>query len=186
MCSTVPFKLIWSRGYICNSFYYHHQIGRINLSHCFNIFPWLCVWSGCTVIFSQFLYIYIYVYLYPGKSGLLFPLLLHSLPCVQILEYIKAWMSYLLFVHLIIIIVQTYLKALNIQHDCPVYSWYCSIPFMWVIYSFSSESLGVLKASEVPLKAMGKIDRNQITSNHTKIRTICIFLRTYSIRIVSQ
>ena len=26
-CSTVPFKLTWSKWYICNSTYYHHQSG---------------------------------------------------------------------------------------------------------------------------------------------------------------
>ena len=40
--------------YILNSSYYHHQIGSINLSHCCNIFPWLCLWGGCTSICSRF------------------------------------------------------------------------------------------------------------------------------------
>ena len=39
---------------ICNSScYYHHQIGSIHLSHCFHIFPWLCVWDVCYIIFCH-------------------------------------------------------------------------------------------------------------------------------------
>ena len=33
MCQTGPLKLRWSRGYIYDSFYYHHQIRSINLPH---------------------------------------------------------------------------------------------------------------------------------------------------------
>ena len=48
--------------------------------------------------------------------------------CVQILEYIKAWKSYLFFCllyHLIIIIMQAFLKALNIYNSFQVYSVEC-------------------------------------------------------------
>ena len=56
------FKFRWPRGYICNSSYYHHQIGSINLSHYCHIFPWLCVWVVCTIICCRF-------HIYPGKAG---------------------------------------------------------------------------------------------------------------------
>ena len=39
MCSTNSFKFTWSRGYICNSSYYHYQIESINFSHACHIFP---------------------------------------------------------------------------------------------------------------------------------------------------
>ena len=45
MCSTSPFQYRWLKGYIYSSCYYHHQIGSIHLSHCYHIFPWLCVWD---------------------------------------------------------------------------------------------------------------------------------------------
>ena len=58
MCSTGPFKYRWLKGYICSSCYYHHQIGSIHLSHCFHIFPWLCAWDVCYIIFCHLLYIH--------------------------------------------------------------------------------------------------------------------------------
>ena len=74
------------------------------------IFPWLCVWDGCTIIFCHLLHIY------PGSTGTLFLLLMFSLWYLQMIEYIMACRS-CSFVcrlhHLIIIIMQTYLKALN-------------------------------------------------------------------------
>ena len=82
----------------------------IHLSHCCHIFPWLCVWDGCTIIFCHLLQIY------PGNTGTLFPLLMFSLWYLQMIGYIMACGS-CSFVcrlhHLIIIIMQTYLKALN-------------------------------------------------------------------------
>ena len=56
----------WLKEYIHNPSYYHHQIGSIHLSHCCHIFPWLCVWDGCTIIFCHLLHIY------PGNTGTLF------------------------------------------------------------------------------------------------------------------
>ena len=38
MCSTGPFQYRWLKGYIYSSCCYHHQIGSINLSHCYHIF----------------------------------------------------------------------------------------------------------------------------------------------------
>ena len=104
MCSTGPFQFRWLRGYIHSSCYYHHQIGSINLTH-YHIFPWLCAWVVCYIIFCHLLYIH------SGKTGILFPLLLCSLWWVQIGGYVLACRS-CSFVctlhHLISIIVQTY------------------------------------------------------------------------------
>ena len=75
-----------------NSFYYHHQIGSINLTHCFHIFPWLCVWD-CTVIFCHSLL------LHSGITGVLFLLLLCSLWCVWIFGYSMARGLIHLFIH---------------------------------------------------------------------------------------
>ena len=89
---------------------YHHQIGSIQLSHCCRIFPWLCVWDGCTIIFCHLLHIY------PGNTGTLFLLLMFRVGYLQTIGYIMAcrscWFVCRLH-HLIIIIIQTYLKALN-------------------------------------------------------------------------
>ena len=46
---------MWSRWYIYHSFYYHHQIAGINLSHCCHIFPRLCAEGGCTIICVGFI-----------------------------------------------------------------------------------------------------------------------------------
>ena len=111
MCSTGPFQNRWLKGYIYSSCYYHHQIGSIHLSHCYHIFPWLCVWDGCYIIFCYLLHIH------SGKTGNLFSLLLCSLWWVQIIGYVLSWRSYSFLCtlhHLIIIIVQTYLKTLNL------------------------------------------------------------------------
>ena len=58
---------------IYSSCYYHHQIGSIHLSHCYHIFPWLCAWDVCYIIFCHLLHIR------SGKTGNLFSLLLCSL-----------------------------------------------------------------------------------------------------------
>ena len=50
MCSTVPFQFRWLKGYLYSSCYYHHQIGSIDLTHCFHIFPRLCAWDVCYII----------------------------------------------------------------------------------------------------------------------------------------
>ena len=90
--------------------YYHHQIGSINLTD-YHIFPWLCAWDVCYIIFCHLLHIH------SGKTVLLFSLLLCSLWWVQIFGYVLACRS-CSFVctlhHLIIIIVQTYLRTLNL------------------------------------------------------------------------
>ena len=56
------------------------------------------------------------LHIYPGNTGTLFPLLMCSLCCVQMIRYILASRSYSFVCtlhYLIIIIMQTYLKALN-------------------------------------------------------------------------
>ena len=66
------------KGYIYSSCYFHHQIESIHLSHCYHIFPWLCAWDVCYIIFCHLLHIL------SGKTGNLFSLLLCSLWSVQI------------------------------------------------------------------------------------------------------
>ena len=82
MCWTGPFEFRWLKGYIHYPSYYHHQIGSIHLSHCCHIFPWSCVWDGCSIIFCHLLHIY------PGNTGSLFPLLMFSLWYLQMIGYI--------------------------------------------------------------------------------------------------
>ena len=77
MWGCFPFKFGWLRGYIYNYSYYHYQIRSINLTHCFHIFPWLCVWGGCTNICCQ-LHIYLYIHI-SWESWVLFLDLLCSL-----------------------------------------------------------------------------------------------------------
>ena len=75
-------------------------------------------WDVCLVIFCHLLYIR------SGKTGNLFSLSLCSLWWVQIFGYVLASKSHS-FVstvhHLIIIIVQTYLKPFNLQNACQIY-----------------------------------------------------------------
>ena len=111
MCSTGPFQYRWLKGYIYSSCYYHHQIGSIHLSHCHHIFLWLCAWDVCYITFWHLLHIC------SGKNGNLFSLLLCSVWWVQIVRYVLTCRSYWCVCtvhHLIIIIVQTYLKTLNL------------------------------------------------------------------------
>ena len=98
------FKYRWLKGYIKGSCFYHNQIGSIHLSHCFHIFPWLCAWDVCYIIFYHLLYIH------SGKTGNLFSLVLCGFWWVQIVGYVLACRSYSFVCtlhHLIIIIVQT-------------------------------------------------------------------------------
>ena len=60
------FSSRWLKGYIYSSCYYHHQIGSIHLSHCYHIFPWLCAWDVCYIIFCHLLHIR------SGKTGICF------------------------------------------------------------------------------------------------------------------
>ena len=92
---------------------------KSEVSTCYHIFPWLCAWDVCYIIFCHLLYIR------SGKTGNLFSLLLCNLWWVQIFGYILICRSYSFVCtvhHLIIIIVQTYLKALNLQTASQIYS----------------------------------------------------------------
>ena len=85
-------------------------------------FPWLCVWDVCYITSCYLLHIY------SGKIGNLFLLLLCSLWWVQIVGYVLTWRTYLFICtlhHLIIIIVQTYLKTSNSQNACQIYFVKC-------------------------------------------------------------
>ena len=111
MCSTGPFQYRWLERYFYSSCYYHHQIEIIHLSYCYHIFPWLCAWDVCYIIFYHSLHIR------SGKTGNLFSLLLCSLWWVQIVGCALAYRSHLFVCtvhHLIIIIEQTCLKTLNL------------------------------------------------------------------------
>ena len=88
MCSTGPFQYGWLKRHIYSSRYYHYQIGSIHLSHCYHIFPWLCVWDVFYIILGYLWHIH------SGKTGNLFSLLLCSLWWVQIVEYVLTWRSY--------------------------------------------------------------------------------------------
>ena len=117
-----PFQYLWLKGYIYSSCYYHHQIGSIRLSHYHHILPWLCVWDVCYIIFCYLLH------MHSGKTRNLFSLLLCSLWWMQIIGYILSWTSYSFVCtlhHLIIIIVQTYLKTLNLWNVCQIYFVEC-------------------------------------------------------------
>ena len=89
MSSADTLRFRWWGGYMCNTYYDHHQTGSINISHAVVIFffSWLCIWGGCTITFCRLLHID------PGKAGFLCSLLC-SVWCVQILGYITDWMSY--------------------------------------------------------------------------------------------
>ena len=99
-------------------------------SHCYHIFPWLCVWDVCYIIFCYLLHIH------SGKTANLFKLLLCSLWWLQIIGYILSWRSYSFVCtlhHLIIIIVQTYLKTLNLYNACQIYFVECVIKIMHIL-----------------------------------------------------
>ena len=121
MCSTGPFQYRWLKWYIYISCYYHHQIESMHPSQCVHIFPWLCVWDACYIIFCYLLHIH------SGKTGNLFSLLLCSLWWVQMVGYVLAWGSYVLIctLHLIIVIVQTFLKTFNLRNGCQIYFVEC-------------------------------------------------------------
>ena len=109
----------WLKGYI-NSSRYNHQFGSIILTHCFYIFPWICAGDVCYIIFCHLLHIH------SRKTGILFSLLLCSLWCI--IGYVLACRSYSFVCtlhHLIIIMVQTYLKALNLYNACQIYFVEC-------------------------------------------------------------
>ena len=90
---------------------YHHQIGSIHLSNCFQFFSWMWAWDVCYIIFYHLLY------MHSGKAGNLFSLVLCSLWWVQIVGYVLACRS-CSFVftlhHLIIIFVHTFSEDIEL------------------------------------------------------------------------
>ena len=66
MCSTGPFQFRWLKGYIYSSCYYHHQIGSINLTHCYHIF------RGCVPEMFVAPYSVTYCIYIPGKPVVCF------------------------------------------------------------------------------------------------------------------
>ena len=108
--------------YIYSSCYYHHQIGSINLSHCYHIFPWSCVGDVCYIISCHVLHIHF------EKTGILFSSLLCSLWLVQIVGYVMTCRSHSLvctLYHLSIIIVQTYLWRSKLWNVFQIYFVEC-------------------------------------------------------------
>ena len=103
MCFTGPFQFRWLKGYIYNSCYHHYRIGSINLTHRYHIFPWLCAWDVRYITSWHLLHIH------SGKTGMLFSLLLYSIRLTSRSHKFVCTLH-----HLIIIIVQTYLKTLNL------------------------------------------------------------------------
>ena len=139
MCSTGPFQFRWLRGYIHSSCYYHHQIGSIILTH-YHIFPWLCAWDVCCIIFCHLLRIH------SGKTVILFSLLLCRLWWVQIFGCVLACRS-CSFVctlhHLIISIVQTYLRTLNLWNACQIYFVECVSKIKHIFQSSIIQYMGL-------------------------------------------
>ena len=128
-----PFQYRWLEGYIYSSCYYHHQIGSIHLSHCYDIFPWLCAWDICYIILCHLLYVH------SGKTGNLFSLLLCNLWWMQIVGYVLACRSYsfVCTLHLlIIIIVKTYLKILKLYNAFQIYFVECLIKIQHILSVF--------------------------------------------------
>ena len=94
-------------------------------------FPWLCAWDVRYIIFCHLLHIH------SGKTGILFSLLLCSLWWVQIFGYVLACRlcSFVCTLHhLIIMIVQTYLRILNLYNACQIY-----LSSAWVRLSIFSQ-----------------------------------------------
>ena len=122
MCPTGPFQYRWLKGYIYSLCYYHHQIGSIHLSHSYHICPWLWAWDVCYITLCHLLNIR------SGKTGNLFSSLLCSLWLVQKVGCIlpcRSYSSVCTVHHLIIIIVQDYLKTLNWWNACQIYFVEC-------------------------------------------------------------
>ena len=74
----MPIECKWSATYLSLTSY----DGSIHCSHCYHIFPWLCAWEVCYIIFCHLLHIR------SGKTGNMFSLLLYSLWSVQIFGYV--------------------------------------------------------------------------------------------------
>ena len=126
----------WLKGYIYSSCYYHHQIGSIHLSHCFHIFPWLCAWDVCYIIFCHLLYIHC------GKTGILFSLVLCSWWRMQMFGYVLACRSYsfVCTLHHLIVIVQILSEEIELMKClsdiiCRVCEWDWAYSLSYPLYN---------------------------------------------------
>ena len=94
ICSTGPFPFRWLKGYSHSSWYYHHQIGSINLTHGCHNFPWLCAWDVCYSIFCHLIIAYTF-----QETRDFVLIILCSLWWAQIVGYVLAAYRVRLFVH---------------------------------------------------------------------------------------
>ena len=124
MCSTDLFRFRWLNGYNYSSYYYHHQIGGINLTHWYHIFPWLCASDGCYITVCHLLH------KHSGTTGILFSLLLCISWWMQMVGYV--WLAYRirLFLHYTIslsslcrLIWRHWTYKMPVRYICRVCEW---------------------------------------------------------------
>ena len=101
MCSTGSFQFRWLKGYIYSSCYYHHQIGSINLTHCYHIF------RGCVPEMFVAPYSVTYCIYIPGKPGVCFH--------YYFVQFMMTWKSWICSV-LQIVFVCLYITASHYHH----------------------------------------------------------------------
>ena len=162
MCSTGPFQFRWLRGYIHSSCYYHHQIGNIDLTH-YHIFPWLCAWDVCYIIFCHSLHIHC------GKTRILFSLLLCSLWWVQIVGYVLACRScsfVCTFHHLIIIIVQTDIELIKCLSD--IFCRVCKIKHIFSVIHCTFYGAVLFQFTHFPCRDWENIHFVLVSSSNRK------------------
>ena len=94
MCSTCPFKFRWLNGYIYSSCYYHHQIGRIHLSHYYHIF-----FRGWVPEMFVTSYSVIYCTYIPGKLGFGFHLFAQFIVQIYFVECVNKIVLILSAIH---------------------------------------------------------------------------------------
>ena len=92
----------------------------INLSRCLHISLWSCVW--CTILSCRLMHIY---------PGLLLSLLPCNLRCMSVILILRSYSITGALQHLSTIIMQNFLKALNIINVCQV----CSVDCVSKIWS---------------------------------------------------
>ena len=173
MCWTGLFQFRWLRGQIHGSCYYHHQSGSINLTH-YHIFPWLYAWDVCCIIFCHSLHIH------SGKTGILFSLLLCSLWWVQIFGCVLACRSCFFSVctlhHLIIIIVQTYLRTLNLWNACQIYfvEWVSKIKHIFSVIHYTIYGAVCFQFTHLPCDNGENIHFVLLSSSNRKYELLSI------------
>ena len=116
MCLTGPFQFRWLKGYIFSSCY-HHQIWSINLKRCYHIFLG-CVPEICVTSYPVTNCMYI-----PGNRDFVFIIIAQFMIIANIrIRFGLHIVSVCLY---IIVIVQIYLKTLNLSNACQVYFVEC-------------------------------------------------------------